>query len=98
MTKTPQGGEPGRAELDEPVANLRVPREFKAAFGEALTHVERSVVMHNAIELALPHAAGQRGAFDEIIARHRKDASFRETGNRMSGAPDALEKDGDAMR
>ena len=40
-------------------------------------HVERRVVLHDAIELAGAHRSKQRGALDEVVARHRHQAALR---------------------
>jgi hypothetical protein len=61
-------------------------------------HVEWRIVRDDAIELAATHFAHQRRAFDEVIARDREEAAFRQSCNRMAGASDALQERGDAMR
>ena len=61
-------------------------------------HVERRLVRHDAIELAASHRAQQRRAFDEIVARYGEEPTFRHSCNRVTGAADALQQRGDAMR
>ena len=60
--------------------------------------VERRVVHDDAIELAAAHRAQERRAFDEVIARDREDAAFRQSRDRVAGTADALQQRGDAMR
>jgi hypothetical protein len=61
-------------------------------------HIQRRVVHDDAIELAAFDRAQERRAFDEIIPIDREHASFRQSGNGVSRAADALQQRGDAMR
>src|SRR3954471_8240557 len=54
-------------------------------------------MLHDPVELSAPHRAEQRGAFDQIVARDRKDASLWRAADRVTGAPDALQQRGDSM-
>ena len=61
-------------------------------------HVERRVVRDDQIELAAPARAQQGEAFDQVVARRRKHAAFRQARYRMSRSADALQQRRDAAR
>ncbi len=61
-------------------------------------HVERRVVLDDRVELAAPDAAEQRRAFHQIVPRDREQPPFRQAGDGVAGAADALQQRRDAMR
>ena len=61
-------------------------------------HVERPVRDDQPIKLPTTNAVEQRGAFDQIVARERKQPAFRSTANCMPGASNALQKARDRTR
>lgn len=84
---TPQGGnDPGRERLSapgEPVASLRVPREFRAAFGEALGHAEKTVAGEDPAKRSL---ATLRDISTSFKAHAEVLDSILETQRRLLGA------------
>ena len=61
-------------------------------------HIERGGRDANSLELAAPDGVKKRRAFDEIIQRQREQSSFRDSSERVSGAPDALQERADSAR
>ncbi len=61
-------------------------------------HVERLVGNRQAIELAATHAVEQRRAFDQLVARQRKQPALRRAADRVAGAADALQEGRDRAR
>ncbi len=55
-------------------------------------HVERPFGNRNAVELALPHAVEEGGAFDQLVARQREQTALRRAIDGMAGAPDPLQE------
>jgi hypothetical protein len=79
---------------------LLVPLLLGGGLGDDLLrkHVERLVRDADPVEVAVVHRAHHRRAFDEIVARERKDAPLRDALDRMPRAADPLQEGGDAMR
>ena len=69
-------------------------------FGDDLLgeHVLRLVRYRQAVEFAPPHAVEQSGAFDEIVARQRKQAPLRRAVDGVAGASDPLQESRDRAR
>ena len=69
-------------------------------FGDDLLgeHIERRARNPQRVEFAAPHAIEQRRAFDQIVARSRKEPAFRHAADMVARAPDALQKRRDRAR
>ncbi|CAJ3327660.1 Uncharacterised protein [Burkholderia pseudomallei] len=69
-------------------------------FGDELLreHVERRARNAQHVEFAAPHAIEERRAFDEFVARQRKEPPLRHAADMVPGAPDALQERRDAAR
>ena len=50
------------------------------------------------VEFAATHAVEQRRAFDQFVARQRKQPPLRRAADRVAGAADALQEAGDRAR
>ena len=61
-------------------------------------HVERPVGDRQPVELAAPDAVEQRRAFDQIVARQRKEPPLGRAADRVAGAADALQEGRDRAR
>ncbi len=61
-------------------------------------YVDRRQQNAQGIQLATAHAVQQRGAFDQLVARLRKQPCLRRATDRMSGAPGALQERCDRPR
>src|SRR5262249_40040984 len=59
---------------------------------------ERRLRDNQAVELAAAHAVDERRAFDEIVARERKQPPLGEPVDRVTGAADPLQKTRDRAR
>ena len=94
----------GEAAVGRGGAHQIVERGFVVVAARAFRHdllgqdVERRVVVDDGVELAAVDGAEQGGAFDEVVARHRKEPAFGRARDRMAGSADALEQRRDAMR
>src|SRR6185436_4389189 len=55
-------------------------------------YIERSVVLHDRVELSASYRSQQRRALHEIVSGDRKEPPFRCTADRVAGSADALEK------
>ena len=73
---------------------------LRAGFGDDLLgeDVERQARELDRVELACTHRGEERGAFDELVARQREQASLRRAGAAVVRPADALEERGDAAR
>ena len=67
-------------------------------FGDELLrqHVQRRRRHDQRVQLAAPHAIQQRHAFQQFVARRRKQPPLRHTADLVAGAADALQERGDA--
>ena len=61
-------------------------------------HVERLLRNGEAIKLAAPDAVEKRCAFDQFVARERKQSALGRARNRVAGAPDSLQEGRDRTR
>jgi hypothetical protein len=61
-------------------------------------HVERRGQHAQRVELAAADAVEQRGAFDQLVARLRKQPRLRHPAHRVARAPRALQEGGDGAR
>ena len=84
----------------QPLVERRLRPVLRRDFGDDLLgeHVERPARNGQAVELAAADAVDQRGAFDEIVARQRKEPPLRRAADGMAGAADALQKGRDRAR
>ena len=82
------------------VEQLRLlPRLRRAGRDDLLGEdVERRLGRMHRVELARAHAAHERGALDQLVARRGKQASLRHGAARMARAADSLEEGGQAAR
>ena len=64
----------------------------------AIEDVHRLGGNSHMVELALLRGAQHRRAFEEVVARERKDAPFGQARDRVARAPDALEQRCDPVR
>ncbi|MDR8952911.1 hypothetical protein FEP76_01388 [Burkholderia multivorans] len=79
----------------------RVLAPFRARdFGDDLLgeHVERRLRNPQRVEFAAAHAVEQRRAFDELVARQRKQPALRHAADVVSRAADALQERRDPAR
>ena len=61
-------------------------------------HVERLLGDRQPVELAAPDAVEQRRAFDQLVARERKQPALGRAVDRVAGAPDPLQEARDRAR
>ena len=61
-------------------------------------HVERLLGDDEPVELAAAHAVEQRGAFDQLVARQRKQPALRRAADGVARAPDPLQEARDRAR
>ena len=55
-------------------------------------------MLDDRVELAAPDRAQQRQRLDQVVARHREQPPFRQAGERVAGAADALQQRRDPVR
>ena len=75
---------------------IPAPRPRRRSAGRARRAAARGIV--SAVELAAAHAVEQRRAFDQLVARQRKQPPLRRAADRMAGAADALQEARDRAR
>ncbi len=61
-------------------------------------HVQRTLGDDQAVQLAAAHAVEQCGAFDQLVARQRKQPPLGRAADAVAGAPNALQEGGDGAR
>ena len=69
-------------------------------FGDDLLseHIERRIVVHDRVQLALADGPKERRTLDEVISRRWEHAPLGDPVDGVTGAADALQQRGDAMR
>ena len=84
----------------QPIVKLRLRPILRRDLRDDLLreHVERLVRHRQAVELAAADAVEQRRAFDQIVARERKQAPLRRAADRVAGTADALQESRDRAR
>jgi hypothetical protein len=60
-------------------------------------HIERRVLHDDGVELTAADRSEQRGAFHEVVARHRQQAALRHTGNGVTRSTYPLQEGRDAV-
>ena len=90
----------GKASAAQPIIKLRFRPILRRDFRDHLLreHVERPLRDRQAVELAATDAVEKRCAFDEIVARERKQPPLRRAADRVTGTADALQEGCDRAR